>query len=57
MNTARPVRVTKVRQVHAASQKQRPGLAVNGNNYVAQRAPSPKKTAGRSARSRKAAKA
>jgi len=54
MSAARPVRVIKVRQIHAAERRQRPGQPVKGSNYVAQRVPSAKKNAGRSARSRKA---
>ena len=52
--SARPVKVTKIRQVHAARPIQRPGRPTIGANYVAPREPSAKKTAGRSARSRKA---
>ncbi|NND02382.1 MAG: hypothetical protein HKN91_06295 [Acidimicrobiia bacterium] len=53
MNRARPITVTKVRQVHAEAPKLRPGRPINGPNYVAQRAPSAKKTAVRKVRSRK----
>jgi hypothetical protein len=52
--SGRPVKVTKIRQAHAARPIQKPGRPTFGPNYVAPRAPSAKKTAGRSARSRKA---
>jgi hypothetical protein len=57
MNLVRPIRVTKVRQLHAAKPVHKPGRPVNGPNYVGQRAPSAKKTAGRTARSRRTVKA
>lgn len=57
MNRVRPIKVTKVRQLHAAERISRPGRPIIGPNYVAQREPSAKKNARSAARSRKAAKA
>jgi hypothetical protein len=47
MTARKPVRITKVRQVHAASAQHRPGVAYNGANLVAQRPESAKKNAAR----------
>lgn len=55
MNRVRPARATKIRQTHAVAPKRKPGRPVNGPNYVAQRVESTKKTANRTARSRKSA--
>ena len=47
MTARRPVRITKVQQVHAATAQHRPGVAYNGANMVSQRPESAKKNAAR----------
>ncbi len=52
MNRARPVKITKIRQVRAAAAQSKPGLPHNGPNLVAQRAASTKKNARKSSQAR-----
>lgn len=55
MNRARPVKMTKNRQRHAAEPIRKPGKPYNGPNYIAQRQASAKKSARKTTRARTAA--
>ena len=56
MNRIRPVTVTKVRQLHAASSVHKPGRPIAGQNYIAQKVESTKKTARKTSSARKVLK-
>jgi hypothetical protein len=56
MNLARPVKATKLHQVHAAKRLHKPGLPFNGPNLVVQRTESTKKAARKTASARSAIK-
>lgn len=49
----RPVRITKVPQIHSAQRISKPGLPHNGTNFVAPRPESSKKAAKRTAKPRR----
>ena len=56
MNRARPMTVTKVRQLRAGVPIHKPGQPIIGTNYVGQKAESAKKTARKASGARKALK-